>query len=302
MNYELLFISIAVAYLIFVAVYSDLKQPIGTAIIRGTTEDTNDLMSHRSSHDMDRMHEYALLSAASYEKASYEELIEDSIKMRGLWVEELQTHTEKRLQQAIDEKVSGFHYQVFRRTQKSYLDKNVFAIVFRGTDSPEDFISNFRWMTQFIPGIKDQYDFVRVNTNKIVNEIYDFSDVDKENIEIITTGHSLGGGLAQQAAYATGGIKTVFAYAPSPVTGFYGVKKDVRDKRKMGLCIYRIHERGEVLAYLRRIMKLIYPVTQINPKILEIRFNFLGLSEDLISLHGIGPLAKSLRRAWENNA
>jgi hypothetical protein len=52
------------------------------------------------------------------------------------------------------------------------------------------------------------------------------------------TGHSLRGGLAQQLAYAQRSVKDlpritmVYAFDPSPVTGFYSVDETLREKNK----------------------------------------------------------------------
>ena len=176
----------------------------------------------------------------------------------------------------------------------------VFAIVFRGTDAPEDFKSNFHWFTRFFPGSKNQYDFVRIQAKNIVKKIREYAGT--HNVEVVVAGHSLGGGLAQQAAYAADGLETVFAFAPSAVTGYYDVEnKNERKRRRERLRIYRIHERGEVLAYFRRFMKAVYPVVQVNPKIVEIRFNFQDSSGSSVKLHRIGPLAKNMILAWDAN-
>ena len=287
-------------FLVVVALYPDITQPKDSILISGTTDYVKDLSAYKLSYDLDRMHEFAILSAAAYAGRSYEHLTHEFESMQGLWVvvEDLEQHTQDMIAKSIRENVGGFHYQVFKRTQPSSQNKQVYAIVFRGTDSGIDFVSNFRWVTQFIPFITDQYDFVRKNMKDIISAIDAVYGADVVDLEIIATGHSLGGGLAQKAAYSTDRIKTVFAYAPSSVTGFFDVKRQDRNRRKKGMCIYRIHERGEILAYLRRILKLVYPVLQINPKIVEIRCDFKELTDNFIGLHSIEPLAKSLVRAW----
>ena len=48
-------------------------------------------------------------------------------------------------------------------------------------------------------------------------------------------------------------------------------------------------------------MKAVYPVVQVNPKIVEIRFNFQDSSGSSVKLHHIGPLAKNMILAWDAN-
>lgn len=300
MNYKVVLIVGIVIYLVAVSVYSDITQPKNTAIIRATTESVSELISHSSAPDIDRLPEFALLSAAAYEEQSYAGLAEGSAKYSGLWKLALESHTQSLIKLADAENISGFSFQIYHRTVKSLDNKEVYAVVFRGTDEAADIMSNLHWFTRFLPGMKDQYDFVREHASDIVDVIHASSSEAINNIEIISTGHSLGGGLAQQAAYATDGISTVFAYAPSSVTGFYDVDKKRRDDRKKKIRIYRIHERGEILAYLRRVMKALFPVVPVNPKIVEIRFNFQNLSGTIFSFHKMVPLAKSLMQSWED--
>ena len=103
------------------------------------------------------------------------------------------------------------------------------VIAFRGTEAKEvdDWMSNFRWVPDLL------------------------SQIDREvggPTELVTTGHSLGGGLAQQAGYGSVRIARVYGFDPSPVTGYYDLPAEQRKQSSVGKRIYRIYEHGEVLA------------------------------------------------------
>ncbi|MBC7774540.1 MAG: hypothetical protein H7246_03810, partial [Phycisphaerae bacterium] len=59
--------------------------------------------------------------------------------------------------------------------------------------------------------------------------------------------------------------------------------------------IYRVYEHGEVLAYIRLLMKLLFPISSANPQIMEARFNLAG--ENPISQHNMKKLVAKLRDA-----
>jgi hypothetical protein len=68
-------------------------------------------------------------------------------------------------------------------------------------------------------------------------------------------------------------VGKVYAIDPSPVTGFYSVKKSIRDVNIQHLDIDRIFERGEILAFLRSIVSLFVPPRRRSPTIRQIRYN-----------------------------
>ena len=169
--------------------------------------------------------------------------------------------------------------------------KEVAAIVIRGTvfNEIDDWYSNLRWITRINPFVFDQYDQVRYNIRDIVKDL-ETSD------RIIVTGHSLGGGLAQQAAYASGRIKEVYAFDPSPVTGYFSVDSDEREKNKNEIKINRIYEVGEVLGYIRGFMRNLSPIPKDNPKIVELGFNYDR--GPAVSQHSIDYLASKLSEMY----
>ncbi len=178
-------------------------------------------------------------------------------------------------------KTSGLRYQAWYNKNSQCL-----VIVFRGSGKRlGDWYANFRWFTKYIPGIDDHYDQVKKHISTILNRARVASGPVKS---IVTTGHSLGGGLAQHAAYSELSIDTVYAFNPTPVTGYKSVKKEIREENSRNLFIARIFEHGEVLAYLRFGLRHFYAISEKNPEIVELRFNFQsklgGLREHSMSI------------------
>jgi hypothetical protein len=185
----------------------------------------------------------------------------------------------------------GLYMEVWEKT----VSPPVVAVIFRGTEffTWQDWMSNFRWFSwllRFLPTYKDQYTVVAQDTGKEVLEnlkkrIENGRDRYKD-VRIITTGHSLGGGLAQHFAYSLPEIQSsdgtiiprvsnVYAFDPSPVTGWYSVESKLRTPNAKGLKIDRIFEHGEILSYARLILSYVNPPPANDPAIREIRYNFV---------------------------
>jgi hypothetical protein len=188
--------------------------------------------------------------------------------------------------------VGGLQFHVWRRMQGGSCREAVIA--FRGTDKNDrgDWASNFRFLYRMMPKF-DQYAQVQVHIKQIVARIKKNGCAGK-GIEFATAGHSLGGGLAQQAAYAddSQSIRYVYAFDPSPVTGFFDLSAMLREKATAGLGVDRAYESGEILALPRLIFENIYPPAPCNPRIRTVRFNLLsGLG---IAQHSIAGLTREL--------
>lgn len=153
-------------------------------------------------------------------------------------------------------------------------NKTIVALVFRGTRFKKfaDWFSNLRWFTKYIPFAWDQYDETRYLIKDLIGLVRKKFG---ESVTFVAVGHSLGGGLAQHAGYASSEIKTVYAFNPSPVTGFYSVPGVEREQNVQQMRILRIYEHGEILAYLRLILRPFYPLSYRDPEITEVRFNFV---------------------------
>ncbi|HEY6521517.1 MAG TPA: lipase [Roseiarcus sp.] len=168
-------------------------------------------------------------------------------------------------------------------------------IAFRGTVGGDkgDWESNFHWILRAFP-VYDQYEQVRDHISDFIGRIERDSCYRKGTTEIIAVGHSLGGGLAQLAAYSDHRIRRVYAFDPSMVTGFYSVNPPNRDRNARGLGIERVYEFGEVLAYGRLIMLHTIPLSPCNPRVVSVRFRvFQGAP---IALHSLTDLNNGLLR------
>lgn len=157
------------------------------------------------------------------------------------------------------------------------------AVAFGGTvaRNSKDWISDLRW---FIPYKHDEYTVIVESLgNEFISEYNRRASLSGweylRTSQLFSTGHSLGGGLAQEFAYSlpidqgVGPVTKVYAFDPSPVTGFFSVEKPLRDHNRENLKIDRIYERGEILAIVRSFTHFVAPPAAQAPAIRQIRYN-----------------------------
>jgi pimeloyl-ACP methyl ester carboxylesterase len=161
------------------------------------------------------------------------------------------------------------------------------VVAFRGSDPNDtgDWISNFRWFVKSASR-PDQYDQVRAHIADIVQRA---KDRGCHRATFVAVGHSLGGGLAQHAAYGHRDLRYVYAFDPSPVTGFFDFAAALRENNTKGHGIDRIYEGGEILALPRAIVSVIFPPSACDPRVRTVRFNTIStgspaLQHDMASL------------------
>jgi len=159
---------------------------------------------------------------------------------------------------------------------------NTVIVAFGGTASLDDVGANARWFLPF--GEPDAYHALTDEFVPAFSKAYR-ARLDQpewawlQKARVISTGHSLGGGLAQRFAYSlkpankVPGVNEVYAFNPSPVSG----KRSVLNykERAEGLTIYRIYNRGEILAGVRSILQWGNPGNERNQgqTFVEIRYS-----------------------------
>lgn len=186
-------------------------------------------------------------------------------------------------------------------------ERGAVAVAFGGTvfENRADWRANLRW---FFPTRDDEYtQVVKAFGPEFVGEFVRLQQLGKlsDNVKLFSTGHSLGGGLAQQFAYSlptnnsVPRVKWVYAFDPSPVTGFYSVDSETRESNSRGMYIERIYQRGEILAALRSLTNFVYTPSAKNPIIRQVRYNLISRSP--ISGHSITDLAFMLYKVSNAN-
>jgi len=118
------------------------------------------------------------------------------------------------------------------------------VIAYRGTDGfKDDMVTNLSAAFGIEP---HQYADARSRLKNLVTYLLKVNS----EIKIYAVGHSLGGGLAQQAGYLSKDINEVFVFNTSPITNWSSValKGDIENHYPT---IYRINHGGEILGPIR---------------------------------------------------
>ncbi|MBL0085448.1 MAG: hypothetical protein IPP44_01845 [Ideonella sp.] len=194
---------------------------------------------------------------------------------------------------------TGFMFQVWRR-QVAGRDELVLA--FRGTGGKGDWLyGNLWWLTRWFIA-DNQYSRARAQASRVIERVTAEARANGRPDPVVrTTGHSLGGGLAQQVLYAhPTQVLQAIVFDPSSVTGFVDVPKAAqreacacRDELGSEARILRVYESYEVLALLRSFHKAFLPPER---HVQELRFPFAS-TWNLVAQHSIQAFTKQLQAA-----
>jgi len=164
---------------------------------------------------------------------------------------------------------------LFFRVWKLESDTRHVVVAFRGTWGIKDWLyGNLHWFTRFLP-MEDQYSRARTAAQRVFDR---FPEEPQKVTRFYTTGHSLGGGLAQHVLYSyPNKVAQALAFDPSSVTGF----ADQSSANQVSACecssnelngeprIFRVYDAYEILANLRIFHKTFLPPER---HIQEVRF------------------------------
>lgn len=178
--------------------------------------------------------------------------------------------------------VPGLAIDVWRRPREAEDGMPTFeyAIVYRGTQGPGGWVSNFRPLSAVTPFVWDQYHQALHATEDLVRQIHRLHTLadgvlgrpQPTRVLITAVGHSLGGGLANYVLLRIPEITRVVNFDPSPVDGaslfspepVSGAEQAAgrhdrqwvtasrvqpfdADERAPGVAIYSLYEKGEIL-------------------------------------------------------
>lgn len=146
---------------------------------------------------------------------------------------------------------SGLYYETYVfENAAGQLEEAVIA--FRGTENRRgqmfsDWSSNLMAFLGFEPA---QYAIARQHMLPLIARLASVLEDHGQGARIYVTGHSLGGGLAQQTGYLSKSVKEVFTFNTSPVTNWSKLRLAGLVKNAYPI-FHRVYHGGEILEKVR---------------------------------------------------
>ena len=198
----------------------------------------------------------------------------------------------------------GLMFHVWQRNdgKQTYV-----SVAFRGTSGDGDWThANLWWLTRFFSS-DNQYSRARRHMQEIINTFDERAAASGDpKPRFVTTGHSLGGGLAQHMLYAfPNRVEQAIVFDPTAVTAFADVDRDrqiaacscsTADLSELGVDhgaearILRVYETDEILVNLRFFHKLFFAPER---HVQEVRFP-INESRNAVTKHSMQILAHEL--------
>lgn len=197
----------------------------------------------------------------------------------------------------------GLYFDVWERKAADSKPREV-VFAFRGTQFSElnDWLSNLRWFRSLRLTRTDQYAVARENSLIMLGDI--MSDSAAQKAKVTTTGHSLGGGLAETVLYrSVPWVDQAIVFDPSPVSGFFDLSHDIQEQYLSlpfrdsfsAHRVVRAYAKGEILAFVRNTLQLF---SHPHPLIYTVEFKTGGAS-GLINKHSMLELTKTICESAE---
>lgn len=254
----------------------------------------NDLFNSSIDKDLKYIHEYAALCDLVYKNERPEQI-------NGWQPANVKFQTKSELKVQAWYKFSGskvFVAIVFRGTRfthwRDWWHGNLSIISHYVSESNSYYFQVIREINGFIEALKKEIE------NTLIQEKIRENDTSLPTLVFATTGHSLGGGLAQACSYAHPEISLTYAINSSWITFYTTFLKNEWEKNCNNLKVFRLSELGEILQYFRFFVTQSYRFStrqNENPKYVVIRVNFLKSWFKTITSHSSSLISNGLKKA-----
>jgi Lipase (class 3) len=168
---------------------------------------------------------------------------------QGRWRRWLPPAGDTRFRPCLD--AEGLYYETYvHEDAQGRIDEAVIA--FRGTENrPGQFLADWSSNLKAAIGIEPgQYALAQEQVLALLEGLRRHVDPELQHLKIYAVGHSLGGGLAQQAGYLSKDIAEVYTFNTSPVTNWSQLRLKERVKNAFPI-IHRVYHGGEILEKVR---------------------------------------------------